>query len=62
VLAVPDRHTLAAEAYRLAKAGIAFTPIHEPDAPYHGELMAIGLKPQRKETLKRHLSSLPLLK
>lgn len=62
VLAVPGKHELAAEAYRLTKAGIEFTPIYEPDAPYCGELMAIGLKPQRKEKLKRHLSSLPLLK
>lgn len=62
VLAVPDKHALAAEAYRLTKAGIAFVPIFEPDAPYNGELMALGLVPARKEALRRHLSSLPLLK
>lgn len=62
VLAVPDKHALAAEAFRLTKAGVPFTPIYEPDAPYFGEVMALGLKPQRKEALRRHLSSLPLLK
>lgn len=62
VLAVPDKHALAAEAYRLTKVGVSLTPIYEPDAPYHGELMALGLTPGRKEDLRRHLSCLPLLK
>lgn len=62
VLAVPDKFALVAEAYRLTKLGVPFTPIYEPDAPYNGEMMALGLQPQRKEALKRHLSSLPLLK
>lgn len=62
VLAVPDRHALMAEAYRLTKAGLPFTPIFEPDAPHCGDLMAIGLRPGPREVLRRHLSSLPLLK
>lgn len=41
---------------------LAFVPIYEPDAPYHGALMAIGVVPARKEALRRHLSSIPMLK
>jgi hypothetical protein len=41
---------------------MAFVPIYEPDPPYHGALMAIGVVPARKEALRRHLSSLPMLK
>jgi peptidyl-tRNA hydrolase len=62
VLVCPDRHALAAEAYRLTKLGVKFTAILEPDPPYYGEIMAIGLHPGRKEDLRRHLSSLPLLR
>jgi hypothetical protein len=59
---VPDEPALASVADRLAAAGVLFVKIIEPDAPYFGALMAIGCVPARKETLKRHLSSLPLLK
>ncbi len=62
VLVCPDRHALAALAYQLTKAGVIFTAILEPDPPYYGEVMAIGRQPGRKEDLRRHLSSLPLLK
>ena len=62
VLSVPDEPTLAVLAKRLEKFGIAHVTIREPDAPWNGALMAIGLVPARKEALKRHLSSLPLLK
>jgi len=41
---------------------LAFVPIYEPDAPYDGALMAIGVVPARKEALRRHFSSLPTLK
>ena len=41
---------------------LAFVPIHEPDAPYHGALMAIGILPARREVLRRHLSSLATVK
>lgn len=46
----------------LIRAGIPFVPIFEPDAPWDGALMAIGVCPGRKEALRRHLSRLPLLK
>jgi peptidyl-tRNA hydrolase len=62
VLAVPDEVSLAREEARLRAAGVALTAVHEPDPPYHGQLMALGLHPRRKEVLRRHVASLPLLK
>jgi len=62
VLSVPDEPALAALAERLAKAGVAHVAIREPDPPWNNSLMAIGLVPGRREDLRRHLSSLPLLK
>jgi len=41
---------------------LAFVTIHEPDEPYRGALMAIGIVPARKEGLRRHLASIPILK
>ena len=41
---------------------LAFVPIDEPDSPYHGALMAIGILPARREVLWRHLSSLATVK
>jgi len=62
VLSVPDEAALRAVSGRLKLAGVAFTRVYEPDAPWNGALMALGLVPRRKEELRRHLSSLPLLK
>ena len=41
---------------------LAFVPIYEPDPPYDGALMAIGLVPARREVLRRHVSSIPSVK
>lgn len=62
VLSVPDEEALAALAKRLEKFGVTHVTIREPDAPYSGAMMAIGVVPARREELKRYLSSLPLLK
>ncbi len=62
VLSVPSEPALAALAERLTKAGVAHVVINEPDAPWNGALMAIGVVPGRRSELRRHLSSLPLLK
>ena len=62
VLIVPDEPALAALAERLGKFGVAHVTIREPDAPWNGAMMSIGVVPARREDLKRHLSSLPLLK
>jgi hypothetical protein len=53
---------LAQVADRLRLAGVAFTAIFEPDEPHAGALMALGLRPARKEEIRRHLSVLPLLR
>lgn len=62
VLAVPNEDTLREVKRRLEAAEVPLTPIFEPDSPYNGELMALGVVPGRKEELRRHLSSLPLLR
>jgi hypothetical protein len=62
VLTVRDELALALLADRLHAGGVSFVRIHEPDPPYDGALMALGLVPGRKEVLRRYLSALPLLK
>jgi len=62
VLACPDEATLERLAVRLLRAGVAFTAVREPDPPYCGALMALGLAPRHKSELQRHLSDVPLLK
>lgn len=62
VLAVSDEAALRAVAERLGRADIAFVRVEEPDAPYLGQLMAIGVRPAKKEVVRRALASLPLLR
>ncbi len=62
VLAVQDERALMALAAYLLRERVPFVPVFEPDAPHDGALMSIGVKPARKETLKRHFAQLPLLK
>lgn len=62
VLAVATERLLVQAADTLRRKGIDFVTIFEPDAPYDGAMMAIGIAPARKEALRRHLSAFPLLK
>ena len=62
VLTARDELDLALVADRLEVSGVGLVRVHEPDAPYNGALMALGLRPARKESLRRFLSSLPLLR
>lgn len=62
VLVVPNETELRTILARLTLAKIKFCPIIEPDAPYYNALMAIGINPDKKEILRKYLSSLPLLK
>jgi hypothetical protein len=62
VLTTKGERELVQLADDLRRAGAAFTAIFEPDAPYDGALMAIGLVPGRKEALRRHVARLPLLR
>lgn len=62
VLAVPDESALRSVAARLTLARVPFVIITESDAPFSGQLMALGLAPARKEDVRRFVSSLPLLR
>ena len=55
-------HDLHALSYDLFKSGIPHQRIVESDAPYNGQLMALGLKPGWRSELKKHLSSYKLLR
>lgn len=61
-LAARDEQDLLRIADHLRRSCIEHTPICEPDAPYHGQLMAIGIAPKRRSKLRPFLSSIPLLK
>lgn len=62
VLAAATSLELRALSARLSKAAIAHVLIEEIDAPFCGEALALGVAPARKEVVRRHLSSLPLLR
>jgi peptidyl-tRNA hydrolase len=62
VLAVPNEAALRAMAERLAAASVAHVVVHEPDAPWNGQMTAIGLFPvSNRGRLRPMLSALPLL-
>lgn len=60
VLAVRGEQELLALEQRLLVAGVQHVAVREPDRG--GELMTIGIVPGLQEELKRHFSSLPLLR
>lgn len=60
VLAVPDECALLAVEAKLLRNGLELSAIREPDEPWSGQLMAIGIKPQPREKIKKLLSNLPL--
>lgn len=62
VLTAADELSLHRVARTLEAAGVSFVRIHESDPPWDGALMALGVRPVRKEVARRWLSSLPLLK
>jgi hypothetical protein len=61
-LTVATERDLVKLADDLRRAAVAFTAIFEPDPPFHGQLMALGVAPRRKGELRRYLSALPLLR
>lgn len=61
-LVCPDVASLRSLAERLNGTGVGYCAITESEGQFAGQLMAIGVHPAKKETLKRYLSSLPLLK
>ncbi len=62
VLQVADEAELLLVHQRLVDAGIAHVLVREPDAPYLGAAMAIGVPPQPRDNLRPHLKKLALLK
>lgn len=62
-LAIANESELLRLEAKLQDHSIEFVAIREPDAPWNGQLMAIGLKPAHKSaTLKKCLSHLKLVK
>lgn len=61
-LSCQDEAELREISTRLDAAGIHHHRICEPDAPFNGQLMALGLPPAYKSTYRRYISNLPLIK
>lgn len=62
VLSVPDEEHLLHYEKKLIRAGVQFSAIREPDAPWNGQLMTIGIRPQPRKKIKKLLANLPLYK
>lgn len=62
VLCVEDEQSLLALSDRLAAAGCVHVTVREPDPPYAGAAMALGLPPQDRASLRPHLKRLALFK
>lgn len=61
-LTCPNEQDLDELSHRLFLEGIPHKRILESDAPFNGQLMALGLKPDWRKSLRKHLSHLPLLR
>ena len=63
VLGVPDEATLERVRARRSALGVPHRAIHEPDRPWFGALMAIGIEPmcRRNPHLRRAVARLSLL-
>jgi hypothetical protein len=61
VLGERDESRLARVLRRLQRAGVPHVAIHEPDAPYAGALMAIGLVPAPRALVAGHVRECQLL-
>lgn len=53
---------LAALARALADAGVHHVLVHEPDDPWRGALMAIGVVPSPRAFVRRFVAHLPLVR
>jgi hypothetical protein len=61
-LAVPDEQALLRLEDDLKNAGIKFRAIREPDAPWNGALMAIGITPVVRDSVRHLLGRLELIR
>jgi peptidyl-tRNA hydrolase len=62
VLAASDQAKLLALERKLIEAEIPHKAIREPDDPWNGQLMAIGINPTYRHLVKKFVSNLPLLR
>lgn len=62
VLAVPDQAKLLALERKICELDIPHKAIREPDDPWNGQLMTIGIEPMQKYLVKKIVSNLPLLR
>ena len=62
VLGIPTAEKLLALEKKLIEENISHLAIREPDTPYCGEIMAIGILPMSREPLRKILGKLPLLR
>lgn len=61
-LVVKDEAELKELGWQLFKNGVPHRSIYEPDAPWNGQMMAIGVVPGPRPFLRKFFSKLPLLK
>ncbi len=61
-LVARDEKDLNDLSFRLFQAGIRHRRIIENDAPWTGQLMAIGIPPRPRRELRKYLSSYALLR
>jgi peptidyl-tRNA hydrolase len=62
VLQARDEEHLNQVSVQLAENGILHCLIREPDEPWNGQLMAIGVLPMARSKVRKYLSQLPLLR
>lgn len=62
VLSVPDESALLALSNRLTEANVFHHLIREPDAPYNGAAMTLGVPPGSRDNLRKHFKKLALFK
>lgn len=61
-LITPNEQALQDLSFALFMGGIPHKCIFEPDAPWTGQMMAIGVCPGPRKKLRKYFSNLPLLK
>lgn len=61
-LAAKSEIQLLALERRLISQNIPHAAIREPDAPWDGQLMAIGIAPCDRSIVRKEVSQLPLIK
>lgn len=62
VLTCADEAELKATAHRLSVACLPHHVMSESDGPFAGQVLSLGVEPNRKEVVRRYLSCFPLFK